>query len=114
MMTLEALRSFGANTDEGMNRCMNNEAFYFRLIGMAAEDGSFGRLAQAVENNDLDAAFEAAHALKGVMGNLALTPIFTPAAELTELLRAKKSGDYAAYLRQILDAREQLRSICRG
>ncbi len=113
-MTLEALRAFGANTDEGMNRCMNNEAFYFRLIGMAGEDASFERLAKAVEENDLDAAFEAAHALKGVMGNLALTPIFTPASQLTELLRAKTPGDYAAYLRQILAKREELRALCQG
>ena len=27
-MTLESLRAFGANTDEGMGRCLNDEPFY--------------------------------------------------------------------------------------
>jgi hypothetical protein len=26
-MTLDALKAFGANTAEGMGRCLNNEAF---------------------------------------------------------------------------------------
>ena len=35
MLTIDSLRAYGANVDDGMTRCMNNEAFYFRLIGMA-------------------------------------------------------------------------------
>ena len=30
MLTVAALREFGANTEEGLSRCMNNEAFYLR------------------------------------------------------------------------------------
>ena len=32
MLTLESLRAWGADVDDGMKRCMNNEAFYLRLI----------------------------------------------------------------------------------
>ena len=35
-----------------------------------------------------------AHALKGVLGNLALTPIFKPVSEMTELLRTRTDTDY--------------------
>ncbi|MBR1673228.1 MAG: Hpt domain-containing protein [Fretibacterium sp.] len=76
MLTVDALRTFGAKVDEGLARCMNNDAFYLRLVKMAVEDdASFDRLAQAVEAGDRHAAFEAAHDLKGVLGNLSLTPI---------------------------------------
>ena len=45
------------------------------------------------EAGDKAAAFEMAHALKGVLGNLALTPIYKPLSEMTELLRAGKDPD---------------------
>ena len=112
MLTLDALRAFGANVDEGMGRCLNNEAFYFRLIGMALEDPGYGRLEEALHSGDLHAAFEAAHALKGVLGNLALTPLYTPASELTELLRAGTAADYEPYLQEIRTQREKLKALC--
>ena len=111
MLTLDSLQEYGANTKEGMSRCMDNEAFYFRLINMAVEDAGFDRLKEAVENGNMDAAFEAAHALKGMLGNLALTPMSAPASEMTELLRAHQEADYNAYLQTILEQREILRSM---
>ena len=47
MLTIEKLREFGANVDEGMSRCMNNETFYLHLVNMALQDGGFERLRQA-------------------------------------------------------------------
>ena len=32
MLTVEKLKEYGADTGEGLNRCMNNEAFYLRLV----------------------------------------------------------------------------------
>ena len=111
MLTLDALRAFGADVDEGMNRCMNNEQFYIRLIGMALEDPGFGKLETALAAGDVQAAFEAAHALKGVLGNLSLTPLYAPTSELTELLRAGTAVGYEPYLQEILSQREKLRAI---
>lgn len=108
MLTIDALNRFGADTKDGLGRCMNNEAFYLRLVNMALDDAGFGNLATAVENGDKKAAFEAAHALKGVLANLALTPVYEPASEMTELLRAEKDADYKALLGQILEKRDEL------
>ena len=110
MLTIETLKTFGANTQEGLGRCLNNEAMYLRFVNMALDDANFDRLAAAIQADDRKAAFEAAHAIKGVMGNLALTPIYTAASEMTELLRAGKDADYPAYLEQILRQREELRA----
>ena len=111
MLTIEKLREFGAKTDEGLSRCINNEAFYFRMIGLAVQDPSFAKLEAALKAGDLDAAFAAAHALKGVLGNLALEPIYTPASKLTELLRQKTPGDYDTLLHTILEQREALLAL---
>ena len=111
MLTVEALRACGANTAEGLGRCMNNEAFYLRLVNMALDDAGFGKLAEAVASSDKKAGFEAAHALKGVMGNLALTPIYAPVSEMTELLRASADADYQSYLDKILAARNKMLAL---
>jgi len=111
-MTLEQLDAIGVNTREGLERCLGNESFYFRLIGMAVGDAGFDKLRDAVAAGDLASGFEAAHALKGVAGNLALTPLYEPISEMTELLRARQQADYPAYLEKILAARETLRALC--
>ena len=75
MLTIDSLKNWGADVQEALVRCLNNEAFYLRLVGKALEDPSFSRLPEAVHAGDLTKAFEAAHALKGVLSNLALTPL---------------------------------------
>ncbi len=52
--------------------------------------------------------FEAAHALKGVIGKLALAPIYNPLTEMTELLRARKKADNVSMYRPIKEIRNQL------
>lgn len=111
MLTIGDLRDFGADVDQGLSRCMNNEAFYLRLVPMAVNDAGFEKLAAAVESGDLDAAFEAAHALKGVLGNLSLTPLYEPVSEMTELLRARREADYAGLLAPILEKRALLQAM---
>lgn len=98
MATVEQLKAFGANTEEGIARCMGSEDFYLRMVGMIAKDRKFEALKAAIAGNDLKEAFEAAHALKGVLANLSLTPVLKPISEMTELLRARTEMDYTPLL----------------
>ena len=94
MITIDQLNAFGADTKDGLSRCMGMEALYLRLVGMMAQDNHMEALKAALDQGDLDAAFEAAHALKGVLANLSLTPVLTPVSEMTELLRTRTKTDY--------------------
>ena len=111
MLSIQTLTEYGADVEEGLRRCMNNEDFYLRLVGMAAADDGFDRLAKQIDEGSMDGAFETAHALKGVLGNLFLTPLYEPVSEVTELLRAKKQADYAPMIKQILERRDQLKAL---
>ncbi len=112
MITLEGLAAYGADTAAGMSRCMNNEAFYLRLVNMELGDANVGRLQEALKAGDSKAAFEAAHALKGALGNLSLTPAYEPAAELAERLRgAAGPVDTGDLLPRLLAAFEALRAM---
>ena len=111
-MTIDELKAYGANPDEGIHRCMDNESFYLRMVKKIPGDQNFPKLCDAVDAGDLTAAFEAAHALKGATGNLALTPLFKPICEITELLRARTETDYTALIGTIRDMRDMLEELC--
>ena len=111
MLTIDKLREFGANVDEGLQRCLNNQDFYLRMVNMGLRDGMFDTLEKSLKAGDLDTAFEAAHALKGVMGNLAITPVLNVVSEMTELLRARTDTDYSEMLQKVLDGRADLLAL---
>ena len=112
MITIEKLNAFGANTAEGLARCFGNEALFLKLVATIPGEGNFDKLKDSIAAKDLKAAFEAAHALKGVLGNLSLTPLYTPVVEITELLRNKTATDYSALLTDILAKKEELGRLC--
>ena len=113
-MTIENLKAYGADTQEGLKRCMNNESFYLRMVKMIPGDPNFQKLYDAIEAGDLTAAFEAAHAVKGASGNLSLTPIYAPVQEITELLRSRTDTDYTELVAAIRKGRDELERICAG
>ncbi len=111
MITMEKLTGFGANAAEGLSRCMNNEKLYFRLIEMSLNQPYVANLGEALASKDYSKAFEAAHGLKGVMGNLSLTPVYGPVSELTELLRNGKEGDYMGLYEEISRKLGELKAL---
>ena len=111
MLTVELLREYGADTDRALERCLNNEEFYLRLVRKAADSPDFDLLEEALSAKDLDAAFEHAHKLKGMLTNLSLTPLSSPVVELTETLRGRADTDYGPYLDRIAEERERLAAL---
>ena len=112
MLTIDLLKELGANAGEGISRCMNNETFYLRMVDMGLRDKNFDVLSAAIRENRLSDAFEAAHALKGVLGNLSLTPLYESVAEITELLRSRAEMDYTPMLETIMQQQETPEKIC--
>ncbi len=112
MLTLDALRAYGANVDEGLARCVNNEAFYLRMVGLALADSNFDKLKNAAAAKDTVAMFEAAHALKGATGNVSLTPVYDPVCRLTELTRGQTGPvDADGLVAEILEKRSQAQQL---
>ena len=93
-MTIDQLRSFGCNVEEGLHRCMDNEMFYLRLVDKFLSSTALAKLHDALEKGDLEVAFQETHALKGVAGNLSLTPLYDVLVEMVEPLRKKTEMDY--------------------
>ena len=111
MLTLENLKNFGADVDDGLARCMNNENFYLMLVGKTLNDNRIDALEAQILAGDLDAAFETAHALKGLYANLSLTPLTKPVTEMTELLRNRTKTDYSGLITEAKSQYAKLNSL---
>lgn len=87
-MTLqECYASFGGDYEGLVSRVMGET--YAEMFAMKfLKDGSFATLVEAMEKEDYESAFRAAHTLKGVCANLGIAKLQEVASALTEQLRA--------------------------
>lgn len=108
MITIEGLRNNGADVETGLSRCVGKEDLYLKLVNMGLGDAKFEELGTFLQSNDLDQAFKICHALKGVIGNLAVTPLYEALSQMTEKLRNKEAADYSAMYSDILAIRKKL------
>lgn len=91
----EIFAAYGMDYDATLRRFAGNTALYLRVLGMLPNDKSLEKLGAAIGSGDLDSAFEAAHTLKGIAGNLGLTPLFEAVRTIVEPLRVREDrSDY--------------------
>ena len=100
-MTIKELyESIGADYEDALHRLMNDRLvtkFSLKFL----DDQSFASLCAAMEAEDWETAFRAAHTLKGVAQNLAFTELGKPSAALTEALRGYEKPEDPALLEQV-------------
>ena len=108
MITVENLKKFGANTEEALNRCMGNEMLYLKLVDRFLSQNTFPDLVDAIKKGDLEGAFHVAHSLKGVLGNLSLTPLYDVIYNMTEFLRNRTEMDYNPYIEKYEKSYQEL------
>lgn len=93
---------YGADYQATMDRFMNNKAMYLRLLDMLFQDDTMRQLGAALEAGNLREAFDAAHTLKGVVGNMGLTPLSRAISAIVEPLRiGEQRTDYPALYQAI-------------
>ncbi|MDE6434947.1 MAG: Hpt domain-containing protein [Lachnospiraceae bacterium] len=85
---IQELRAAGVDIDGASERFMGNMALLERFLKKFLEDKHFDELMEAFDAEDTEKAFQAAHTLKGVCGNLSLTTLFHITSDVTEHLRA--------------------------
>lgn len=86
---IKKLLDYGADTQGIMERFIKDEDLYKSCITTFYEDTSFEDLGCAISNKQYDVAFNYAHSLKGVSGNMGLTPLYNLIVILVEALRSK-------------------------
>lgn len=89
----ECFEQYGAEYIPTMERFMGNEELYLRLLGKLFSDDNLRLLGDSLHVGDKESAFDAAHTLKGVAGNLGLTPLYQALCTIVEPLRAGEERD---------------------
>ena len=90
------LEESGADVEATLKRFMGNDAIYLKFLGKFPNDSNYANLGANMEAKNFEEAYKCAHALKGVVGNLGLTPIFDNVSALVEELRNKTNADVDA------------------
>jgi len=87
MSMVDELKELGANVDEAMQRFMNNAALYEKMLKKLPNMMKGKQVMEAIETGNIDGAIEIAHTLKGVLGNLSITPLYEAYTDIVALLR---------------------------
>lgn len=89
MSMIDELKNLGANVDEGLDRVMGDQDLYSMMLGMFIGSVNDNPISlEDFDSGDLDGLIKKIHMLKGVTGNLALTPLFNQYTEILGQLRA--------------------------
>lgn len=75
-----------------------------KFVGKFANDPSFEELKAALQEKNLEAAFRAAHTIKGTAATLGLDTLAKAASELTEQLRGASVMPQESYIKEIEEA----------
>ena len=89
----ETLAGYGIDFADAMDRFDGNLALYKRLALKYLDDDHCNSLIAAMDVKDYNNAYEQAHALKGLAGNLSLKALFEEAARVSKELY---QGEYEA------------------
>lgn len=89
----DKLANYGIDYADAMDRMDDDVDLYKMLALKYLKSSNYADLAAAMEVKDFDAAYKAAHSLKGVSGNLSFKNLFDAAAAMSTALF---QGEYQA------------------
>lgn len=89
--TITALNRAGFNTDDALKRFLDNDRLFLLCLNKLLHTPIYSNLKEAINNKDCQGAFDAAHNLKSVCGNLSHKSLYQLFAIQTECFR---EGDF--------------------
>ncbi len=107
MQIEELYNKIGGDYEEIKSRLMN-ESIIQRFLLKFPSEPSYAKLLEAVENQDIEAAFHAAHTLKGVAANLSFKKLYTALSLLNEQLRPMTENADEVLFAQVKECYEEV------
>ncbi len=90
--------------DGAIRRFSGDETLYISCLRSFLQDATMQELNEAILMQAWDDAFTAAHALKGLAGNMGFVPLFHATSELVVLIRSGR-------IKEIGQSSQQLRNV---
>lgn len=105
---LERLRLWGCDIDEALKRTLDDEEFYISLIAEYKDTLELDKLRALIAGGRMQEAYDIAHSLKGVIGNLGLTPMYTIVSTIVEQLRNGRCKGLDKYADELIEKKKEL------
>ena len=106
--TNELLTNSGIDVAATIARFAGNEGLFLKFLRRFPADTTYEALGKAMADQNLSAASDACHTLKGVAGNLGLTPLFDACVTMMAACRA---GDWAGMTQWFDEVQRQHRQM---
>lgn len=107
-MNRDDLIALGIDYDDGLNRFVGNKDLYEKFLLSFKDDPSYTQMITAINAQDTDTAFNAAHTLKGLCGNLSMTELYNAVCVLVEELRVNDLSNIKNSLPPVTAAYQKL------
>ena len=109
MNLIEELKNLGVDVDEGLGRVMGDSSLYEMMLGLFVDSVRDNPVSAAdYDGANLEELTKRVHMLKGVTGNLALTPLFNGYNQSLILLRAGKAADAKAEFERLVPIQTEI------
>ncbi|MDO5560402.1 MAG: Hpt domain-containing protein [Oscillospiraceae bacterium] len=111
----EILISCGINLNEAFYRFVYNEQLYEEmLIHFFETNTELTDLKKSIDSDDYSLAYHYAHSLKGITGNLSLTPVYELCCSLTEMMKNQNYTDISKVYNNLELTYNQIRNIIKS
>lgn len=94
---IKMLRDWGCDIDGAFERFLNDKNLYYECLLMFVKDENIVAIDKEINNSDVQVPFAIVHSLKGVAGNLGLTPLYESLVILCESLRNNQYDSKSGY-----------------
>lgn len=108
MDLLSELEALGVDTEDALKRFSGNSNLFIRMIGKFPASAEGLEVLSFMKEGDYATAVSNAHTLKGVTGNLSITPLYTAYTEIVNRLRANEPDKAMKILEDILPVQEKI------
>ncbi|MBQ9438632.1 MAG: Hpt domain-containing protein [Lachnospiraceae bacterium] len=110
----EELEAYGVDMAVTLDRFVDDWDLYVSCLEAFKEETSFADLRAALDKENYTEAFDAAHTLKGVSGNLGMTPLYEVTCSMVETLRSGENEDLEGKYAAIMAQKEAIDKILEG
>jgi len=99
----------GVDVEDGLGRMMDDESFYEMMLGMFIDRVKDNPIEiEDFDGDDLELLISRVHALKGLTGNLAMTPVFNGYVQALDLLRMNQPQEAKKAYEKLLPIQESM------
>ena len=105
----EELESLGIDVVEGTDRVMGDADYYEMMLGIFVDTvKESGVSLKDFETNDIEELAGRVHMMKGMTGNLSITPLFEGYMKVLGLLRENKLAEARVEMEKVVPVQEKI------